>query len=249
MWANLAASDGDKDAVRKRDAIAASMTPKQLAQAQELVRHWTPTDDASSERPKQASGAKLASNGTGFVVSRQGHVLTNHHVIEGCSSVHARVDGFNKKIAVVGMDAENDLAVLKLPSPLPSVAHFREGRTIRPGDGVVVIGFPLAGLLASEAQVTTGTVSALAGIGNNTRFVQITAPVQPGNSGGPLLDQSGNIAGMVVSKLNALTMAKATGDIPQNINFAHQRCRGQSVPGLAERGVRNSRVYKKYGIS
>lgn len=68
--------------------------------------------------------------------------------------------------------------------------------------------------------MTTGTVSALAGIGNNTRLLQITAPVQPGNSGGPLLDQSGNIVGVVVSKLNALTIAKATGDIPQNINFA-----------------------------
>lgn len=63
-------------------------------------------------------------------------------------------------------------------------------------------------------------MSALAGIGNNTRFLQITAPVQPGNSGGPLLDHSGNIVGVVVSKLNALTIAKTTGDIPQNINFA-----------------------------
>jgi uncharacterized protein len=124
------------------------------------------------------------------------------------------------RMAVVGTDTENDLAVLKLSPPLPSVARFREGRTIRAGDGVVVVGFPLAGLLASEAQVTTGTVSALAGIGNNTRFFQITAPVQPGNSGGPLLDQSGNIVGVVVSKLNALTIAKTTGDIPQNINFA-----------------------------
>lgn len=85
---------------------------------------------------------------------------------------------------------------------------------------MVVVGFPLHGLLASEANVTTGTVSALAGIRNDTRFLQITAPVQPGNSGGPLFDQSSQIVGVVVSKLNALTIAKATGDIPQNINFA-----------------------------
>ena len=85
---------------------------------------------------------------------------------------------------------------------------------------MVVVGFPLPGLLASEAIVTTGTVSALAGIGNDTRFLQITAPVQPGNSGGPLLDEGGHIVGIVVSKLNAMIIAKATGDIPQNINFA-----------------------------
>jgi S1-C subfamily serine protease len=84
----------------------------------------------------------------------------------------------------------------------------------------VVVGFPLHGLLASEANVTTGTVSALAGIGNDTRFLQITAPVQPGNSGGPLLDAGGHIVGIVVSKLDAINIAKATGDIPQNINFA-----------------------------
>jgi len=85
---------------------------------------------------------------------------------------------------------------------------------------VVVVGFPLHGLLASEANVTTGTLSALAGIRNDTRFLQITAPVQQGNSGGPLLDQSGNVVGVVVSKLDAVKLAKATGDIPQNINFA-----------------------------
>ena len=83
-----------------------------------------------------------------------------------------------------------------------------------------MVGFPLHGLLASEANVTTGTISALAGLGNDTRFLQITAPVQPGNSGGPLLDQSGNIVGVVVSKLDTMRIAKATGDIPQNINFA-----------------------------
>lgn len=158
--------------------------------------------------------------GTGFVVSRQGHILTNHHIIENCRSVRATIEGGKKELIVVATDSQNDLAVLKLPGPLPNVARFREGRNIRPGDSVVVVGFPLHGLLASEANVTTGTLSALAGLRNDTRFLQITAPVQPGNSGGPLLDQSGQIVGIVVSKLNAVTLAKTTGDIPQNINFA-----------------------------
>ena len=164
--------------------------------------------------------AKPAGTGTGFVVSRQGHVLTNHHVIDGCATIRTTSEGGKKPLTVIGTDAGNDLAVLKLPSPFPNIARFREGRNVRPGDSVVVVGFPLHGVLASEANVTTGTVSALAGIRNDTRFLQITAPVQPGNSGGPLLDQSGQIVGIVVSKLDTLRLAKATGDISQNVNFA-----------------------------
>ena len=153
------------------------------------------------------------SSGTGFVVSRQGHILTNHHVVDGCTSIRVTTDGHKKELTVVGADAENDLAVLKLPAPALSVARFREGRSIRPGDSVVVVGFPLHGLLASEANVTTGTVSALAGIRNDTRFLQVTAPVQPGNSGGPLLDQSGNIVGVVESKLNVLFQLFGQDDV------------------------------------
>ena len=71
-----------------------------------------------------------------------------------------------------------------------------------------------------EAAVTTGVISALAGPGNDTRLLQITAPVQPGNSGGPVLDEAGQIVGLVMAKLNALKVAARIGDIPQNVNFA-----------------------------
>jgi len=84
----------------------------------------------------------------------------------------------------------------------------------------MVIGYPLRGLLASGPSVTTGAISALAGIQDDTRMLQISAPVQPGNSGGPLLDDSGNVAGVVVGKLNALKIAAATGNLPENVNFA-----------------------------
>ena len=220
MWANLAASNGGTDEVKKRDAIARWMTPNQIAEAQKLAREWKPTTVTAPDRRQESGGREPAASGTGFVISRQGHVLTNNHVIDGCMTIRTTSEGGKKQLTVVGTDPGNDLALLKLPSPSPNIARFREGRNIRAGDGVVVVGFPLHGLLASEANVTTGTVSALAGIGNDTRFFQITAPVQPGNSGGPLLDQGGNIVGIVVSKLNAMKIAKVTGDIPQNINFA-----------------------------
>lgn len=220
MWANLAASHGDGDAINERRDIAKVMTPSQVAVAQGLVREWKPKVGSIPDLLQGSGGGELAASGTGFVVSRQGYVLTNYHVIKKCGTVRATAETGKKQVTIAGIDAENDLALLQLPHSVQSAARFREGRTIRPGDDVVVVGFPLPGLLATEAQVTIGTVSALAGIGNNTRFLQITAPVQPGNSGGPLLDQGGNIVGVVVSKLNAVTIAKTTGDIPQNVNFA-----------------------------
>jgi S1-C subfamily serine protease len=91
---------------------------------------------------------------------------------------------------------------------------------VRVGQFVMVAGYPLRGLLSSGINATTGNVSALAGPGDDTRLLQITAPVQPGNSGGPVLDQSGNVIGVVVSQLDSLEIARATGGIPQNVNFA-----------------------------
>jgi len=83
-----------------------------------------------------------------------------------------------------------------------------------------VLGFPLYALVSKGMSLTTGNVSALVGLRDDRREIQITAPVQPGNSGGPLIDASGNVIGMVNAKLNAIRTAEATGDIPQNINFA-----------------------------
>jgi len=92
------------------------------------------------------------------------------------------------------------------------VAAFRDGHGVRAGDTVVALGYPLAGYLATNANLSVGNVSALAGLGDDSRYVQISAPVQPGNSGGPLLDTSGHIVGVVASRLN--------GGGVQNVNFA-----------------------------
>ena len=157
------------------------------------------------------------STGSGFAVSREGHVLTSHHVVEGCREVRVTPDSAAKQLA---SDAQSDLSVLKVSRTFSNPATFREEQEIRLGDTVVVAGFPLHGFLASDLGITTGIVSALAGPGDDRRLIQITAPVQPGNSGGPLLDHSGNVVGVVVAKLDALKVAGLIGDIPQNVNFA-----------------------------
>ena len=170
---------------------------------------------------RSAPRSKLESSGSGFVVSRDGHVLTNAHVIERCAAVRAKLPGGKAaEVEVIARDQRGDLALLKAEFAPSAVASFRDGTRVRPGEAVVAVGFPLHGLLASEANVSPGAVSAVSGLRDDARHLQITAPVQSGNSGGPLLDASGNVVGIVFSKLNALKVAGITGDIPQNGNFA-----------------------------
>jgi S1-C subfamily serine protease len=159
----------------------------------------------------------VVSSGSGFFVSREGHIVTNAHVVEGCSQVRSSRGGPIKRLA---LDEQSDLALYLASERPSSAAALKGGRGPRAGDAVVAIGFPLKGLLGSDPIVTTGTISALAGLGNDRRTIQITAPVQPGNSGGPLLGENGSVVGVVVAKLDAIKMAKAIGDIPQNVNFA-----------------------------
>ena len=160
---------------------------------------------------------KLHSTGSGFAVSTESHILTNEHVIKGCREIRLPP---TTVVEVEAVDEPSDLALLSAPGKWAKPATFGRGRGVRPGDDIVVVGFPLQGLLASDLNVTSGIVSALAGLGNDRRFIQITAPVQQGNSGSPLLDLSGNVAGVVVAKLDALLVAGLTGNIPQNVNFA-----------------------------
>lgn len=167
-------------------------------------------------------GEAANSTGSGFVVSASGYLLTNNHVVNGCTKLKVHDSAKVKHdVIVVATDAKNDLALLKTikPASLPA-ATFRANGSVESGESVVALGYPLAGMLASEVNVSFGYVSATAGVADDTSKLQISAPVQPGNSGGPLLDQSGNLIGVVVSKLDALKVAKAIGDIPQNINFA-----------------------------
>ncbi|MCA3325109.1 MAG: trypsin-like peptidase domain-containing protein [Roseomonas sp.] len=169
--------------------------------------------------PPQA-GRGRASTGTGFVVARD-RVLTNHHVIDGCNAINIRTaDGRTLPATMPArVDVQRDLALLAVPNDPGPVLPFR-ANPVRRGESVVTYGFPLAGLLAAGPTLTTGEVSALAGLANNEQHFQISAPVQQGNSGGPLLDRQGHVMGVIVSKLNAQRIAQRTGDIPQNVNFA-----------------------------
>jgi uncharacterized protein len=156
---------------------------------------------------------------SGFFVSHEGDLITDNHVIEGCRELRVVRDDKSNTARVVGTDPAADLAVLRVPDKAGDIASFRT-ELEKPGEAVIVAGYPLQGLLTSKASVTTGIISALAGPKEDKNLIQITAPVQPGNSGGPLVDARGTVIGVIVSKLNSLRVARATGLLPENINFA-----------------------------
>lgn len=172
----------------------------------------------SNKRPSSAPRApkmEITATGTGWYVAPGGYMVTNAHVVDGCKMVTLKSGA---QLEVLDVQVEEDLALLK---GADSISHLslRDGRAARLAEDVLIAGYPLGGILSSGINVTVGTVSALLGMGDDDRRFQFTAPVQPGNSGGPVLDTSGNVIGVVVSKLNAMNIQQEVGDIPQNVNF------------------------------
>ncbi len=238
FWSSVGASHVPANqatvAATVRDRATHQLSPEDVMRIQEMARQWQPGTDvaaliqglpaaAAPEKKALPNGATVVvrSAGTGFAVTKNGFALTNAHVVPACKALTVRApDGTSHVATVISREERVDLALIKIDHTFSHIAAFREDRGIRQGDEVVVYGFPLIGVLADQGNLTTGMVSALAGVGNDSRMIQISAPVQQGNSGGPVVDTSGNIVGVVVSKLNALKIANTTGDMAQNINFA-----------------------------
>ncbi len=181
----------------------------------------------------------FSQTGTGFLVSSNGHVVTNQHVVDGCvGDIQGNLTGeAPATLRVVSTDETNDLALLQVPGSFKEVAKIKD-KAVQSGDNVVAIGFPFHGLLTSDFTVTTGIVSSLSGLLNDTRFLQISAAVQPGNSGGPLLAASGDVVGVVAAKLNALRVVRATrieDDLPARHAIVLDGDRAIGVDGNGER--------------
>lgn len=160
----------------------------------------------------------FSGTGSGFIINDNGDILTNYHVVEG--AIRIKITKFSPLAAVVAYDVPNDLAVLKTNKKTGSFCSFSANSAGLLGQSIVVAGYPLPGILTPNMQITEGIVSGLSGIGNDSRYLQITAPAQAGNSGGPLLNRSGGIVGVVTAKLDAIHVAKSTGNLPENVNFS-----------------------------
>jgi serine protease Do len=155
-------------------------------------------------------------SGTGFFVAPK-RVVTNHHVVSGCTKdIQVRYpDGRPYTATLSGQDPNNDLVLLQTEMDNLSTAAFEAEPRL--GDQVATYGFPYSGVLSSSGNCTLGHVTSLIGMKDDTRFLQMSAPVQPGNSGGALVNMSGSVVGVVVGQLNAIAKS-----VPQNVNFAIQ---------------------------
>lgn len=224
-------------------------TPQQWQKAQtsvgadglqaRLLRHGCALARGEDPSPPVAQSASVQI-GAGVVVSADGLVLTNSHVARGCDALTI-LDAQRGRVAAALVDADvaNDLALLRMDRKFPAVATFRRNAPLQAGEAVTVVGFPLASVLGFEPNVTFGYVSATGGLrGDSTRF-QISAPIHKGNSGGPILDQGGQVIGIVTAKLDALAVQKRTGDLPQNISFG---VRGEVAQAFLERHATNLQI-------
>jgi S1-C subfamily serine protease len=195
---------------------------------------------ADRERPAQVlpGGKGLRGIGSGFFITRDGYLLTNFHVVRNASKVEVKYKNRVLKAEVVEVDEANDLALLKVAgrdfSPL-AISHKASADL---GDAVFTIGFPNVGMQGVEPKYTDGKISSLAGMQDDPSEYQISVPVQPGNSGGPLCDANGEVVGIVVARLNDLAALRESGAVPQNVNYAvkakHALRLARSVEGLDE---------------
>jgi S1-C subfamily serine protease len=203
-------------------------------------------NEASSipKSPEEPVSGSIVS-GSGFFISATGEGLTNAHVLKGCGE--ATISGYGV-VRIVARDESNDLALVQLRAQTSTpFAHLRR-KPLQLGETVYALGFPLAGKLDNGLNFTSGLVSSLAGIGNDTRFLQFTAPIQPGNSGGPIVDTSGLVVGITKSKLNDLVSLNDNGALPQNVNFGIKadmagnfiRANNSQLPELENSNVRDA---------
>ena len=157
-----------------------------------------------------------ASTGSGFAVTNNGWVLTNAHVVKNCQYVKIGDFGTGQDIRI---DSHDDLALIKLPDGVKTKPLYLRRNVIRLGEDIIALGFPLDGLLSDSIKMTTGNVNSLSGVENDIRYLQISTPIQPGSSGGPVIDRQGHVIGITTSGLSK-TFADESGFIAQNVNFA-----------------------------
>ena len=174
----------------------------------------------AQDKPKALG--PIAGSGTGFFITADGYLLTNHHVVEGARDISIKTDKGLLPAKVVKVDKKNDLAVLKVEGKFAALPLL-SSRKVGLAEKVFTLGFPRPKVQGFSPKFTDGVISSLAGIQDDPRDFQVSVPVQPGNSGGPLVDQYGNVIGVIVSKLSAkylLLRNRGNVDLPENVNYA-----------------------------
>jgi len=174
---------------------------------------------AKPQEAKRGSDQNIkAGSGSGFFITNAGHIVSNNHVIDQCNVVNAYYKGDAKPLKILAIDRKNDLAILKAEvKPDDTFPVAREDAILL--EEIYVAGYPFGKSISGSIKVTKGVVSSLSGLGNNYSNLQIDASLQPGNSGGPIVNKKGNVVGVAVAKLDYKKVIEAFNTIPENTNF------------------------------
>jgi hypothetical protein len=197
------------------DILEATLSKEQITQGQKLATEWRPKTQSTDGKK---SGIH-ASTGTGFFITEDGYLMTNLHVIDKATKILVKTKDGELPAKLVKIDARNDLAVLKVEgkfNPLPVASS----RGVSLGAEVFTVGYPHVSVQGLSPKLTKGAINSLAGVKDDPRHFQVSVPIQPGNSGGPLVDERGNVVGVVVAALDAALLFERTGSLPQNVNYA-----------------------------
>lgn len=178
-------------------------------------------DGAGGSAGQAIKGTDVIEFGTAFAVNSPNTYATARHVIAGASKIqlHCGPDRI-AEATLQAVDQGNDLAVLHSELKADAFLELAPDGSAQPGDHVFTMGFPTPNILGVAPKYTDGAVSALSGMGDTRSLMQISVPIQPGNSGGPLVDAKGRVVGVIDSTAAVAAFYHYTGAMPQNVNFA-----------------------------
>lgn len=201
---------------------------------------------SSTPRKVQKKPEPDGAFGTCFAVNQKGEVLTAAHVVKDAKHVEvALVGGEFSAARVLSKDVDRDLALLSVDKPTPNYLSVADEDGIAVGDWVFTMGFPVVDWLGLEPKFTDGSISATQGLRGHDEVLQMTVPIQPGNSGGPLVNERGQVVGVVVSTAAVSRFFEVTGTLPQGINFAVRPRTGEvwkaAKPGSTQRATQSRR--------
>lgn len=185
---------------------------------EQTVEETSPIIDITSEVEKR--GEPIAT-GSGFFISSQGHYITNDHVVaDGNTFFVAARDGKWRKATKVAASKEYDLALLVVEGADHESMPVADSKTVKLGSSVATVGFPNTFLQGLSPKLSDGKIASLKGFRDDPNEFQISVPIQPGNSGGALFNDKGNVVGVVTSKLDQAVAVELTGMIAENVNYA-----------------------------
>lgn len=219
------------------ETAAQAQRQRELEAQNELMRRYIAEQVEREQRMRDAERRRIESEverrkaavakaetsistGSGFFLAASGYVVTNAHVVEGKKFTYARErDGKIFSATVIGTDGAADLALLKVKVQRRGLA-IGQFSSVTKGQKVYAIGYPAPSLQGSESKITDGIISSFTGLANDERRYQVSTPIQPGNSGGPLVNERAEVIGVLVAKVSDQKFVEAAGSLPQNVNYA-----------------------------